>query len=194
MSKFTPSLVLAGALYLFGLSTVSVLALPTRTWVSGKGLDTNPCSLAAPCRTFAYAITQTAAGGEIDVLDPAGYGALTINKSISIVNDGVGTAGVQAASGAVAITINAGASDTIHLRGLTIEGGGTGAYGIQFLSGGALAIVNCAVRHFTSVGIFLLPNTTSTFSITNTFVSDNGSTGLLISPQASAGIGGVIKA
>jgi hypothetical protein len=87
------------------------------------GTDSGACTRAAPCRTFALALTQTAAGGEIDVLDPAGYGAVTINKSISIVNDGVGVAAIGASSGN-AITITAGASDSVHLRGLTIEGKG----------------------------------------------------------------------
>jgi hypothetical protein len=104
---------------------------------------TGACALAAPCRTFACALTQTAAGGEIDVLDPAGYGTVTITKAISIVNDGVGVAAIGASSGN-AITINAGASD-VHLRGLTIEGLGTGTNGILFHTGGNLAIENCAV-------------------------------------------------
>jgi len=62
-----------------------------RTWVSGKGTDSGGCPVTAPCKTFAFALTQTAAGGEIDVLDPGGYGAVTITKSTSIVNDGVGS-------------------------------------------------------------------------------------------------------
>jgi hypothetical protein len=74
MIKIT-SLSVAGALLAFGLSAAPVQAGPNRTFVSGKGTDSGACSLAAPCRTFAFALTQTAAGGEIDVLDPAGYGA-----------------------------------------------------------------------------------------------------------------------
>ncbi len=97
---------------------------PNRTWVSGKGTDSGACTRAAPCQTFAFALTQTAAGGEIDVLDPAGYGTVTITKAISIVNDGVGVAAIGTASGN-GITINAGASDSVHLRGLTIEGIGS---------------------------------------------------------------------
>src|SRR5579883_3541898 len=122
MTKSSLLAVSAGVILTFASFAALASALPTRTWVSGKGSDSGSCSLASPCRTFAYAIAQTAAGGEIDVLDPAGYGALTITQSISIVNDGVGEAGVQAGSGGAAITINAGASDVIQLRGLTIEG------------------------------------------------------------------------
>src|SRR5579883_2230197 len=78
-----------------------------RAWVSGHGADAAGCGApAAPCRTFQYVHDNIVApGGEIDVLDPAGYGAITISKALSIVNDGVGAAGVQTSTGA-AITIN----------------------------------------------------------------------------------------
>ena len=120
---------------------------PNRTFVSGTGTDSGTCTRAAPCKTFAFALTQTAAGGEIDVLDPAGYGAVTITKAISIVNDGVGVAAIGVSSGN-AITINAGANDSVHLRGLTIEGLGSGLSGILFNSGANLAIENCVIRNF----------------------------------------------
>jgi hypothetical protein len=177
--------VLAGFALVIVLSTTQANALPARTWVSGKGSDSNPCSLAAPCRTFAHAINQTAPGGEIDVLDPAGYGSLTITQSISIVNDGVGEAGLQAPSGGTAITINAGSSDLIHLRGLTLEGAGVASYGIQYNSGASLDIVNCVIRHFSSAGISLSPATSTNFSITKSSTSDNGNYGLILTPQAT---------
>jgi hypothetical protein len=59
-------------------------AQATRTWVSGVGDDANPCSRTAPCKTFAGAISKTAPCGEISVLDPGGFGAVTITKSITI--------------------------------------------------------------------------------------------------------------
>src|SRR5918997_1898922 len=78
----------------FALALV-VLVIPssafgqaTRTWVSGVGDDVNPCSRTAPCKTFAGAISKTAAGGEINVLDPGGFGSINITKSITI--DGAG--------------------------------------------------------------------------------------------------------
>jgi hypothetical protein len=89
----------AGALLALGLSAVPAQAGPNWTWVSGHGTDSGACPLAAPCRTFAFALTQTAAGGEIYVLDPAGYGTVTITKAISIVNDGVGVAAIGPGSG-----------------------------------------------------------------------------------------------
>src|SRR5260370_27751620 len=161
---------LAGALFALGLATAPAHAR-TATWVSGKGADGGVCSFSVPCRSFAYAITQTDPGGEIDVLDSAGYGTLTIDRAISIVNDG-SLAKVAVGSGATGIIISAGPGDAIHLRGLTIEGGGVGAIGIQFNAGASLDIVNCVVRHFATDGIFLAPTTLSTFSLTNRFVAD----------------------
>src|SRR5438874_10079118 len=85
-------------------------AQATRTWVSGVGDDVNPCSRTAPCKTFAGAISKTAAGGEIDALDPGGFGTVTITKSITIEGQGAGLAGVLA-SGSQGIIINALSTD-----------------------------------------------------------------------------------
>src|SRR5690348_9618582 len=94
-------------------------ALPARVFVSGTGSDSNACTFPAPCRTFQHAHDSVAAGGEIDVLTPAGYGTLIINKAISI--QGHGFSGISAPGGATAIFINAGPSDKINLRGLLID-------------------------------------------------------------------------
>src|SRR5271165_5166220 len=99
-------------------------AQATRTWVSGVGDDANPCSRTAPCKTFAGAISKTATGGEIDVLDPGGFGALTITKAITI--DGTPVIAGVLVSGTNGITISAGANDLVILRGLDIDGLGTG--------------------------------------------------------------------
>ena len=115
----------------------------TRTWVSGVGNDANPCSRTAPCKTFAGAISKTSAGGEINVLDPGGFGAVTITKSISIVNDGA--IGGVLASFANGVVINAGVNDVIVLKGLDIEGATNGLNGIRFLAGAALHVQDC--RH-----------------------------------------------
>src|SRR5216684_7878770 len=112
-------------------------AQATRTWVSGVGDDANPCSRTAPCKTFAGAISKTAPCGEIDVLDPGGFGAVTITKCISIETDDVSVAGVLV-SGTNAIIIAAGASDVVMLRGLTFDGLGTGLSAIKIISAGAV--------------------------------------------------------
>src|SRR6202043_1176531 len=101
--------------------TASAQAQATRTWVSGVGDDANPCSRTAPCKTFAGAISKTAAGGEIDALDPGGFGALTITKAITIDGGGGQVASVLV-SGTPGITISAGSADRVILRNLAING------------------------------------------------------------------------
>ncbi|HEX3497176.1 MAG TPA: right-handed parallel beta-helix repeat-containing protein, partial [Methylocella sp.] len=194
-TKITSLQAITAALLACGLSAAPAQAGPNRTFVSGTGTDSGTCARTVPCRTFAFALTQTAAGGEIDVLDPAGYGTVTINHAISIVNDGVGVAGVTAKTGVnpVGVLISAGAGDSVHLRGLTIDGPGTtvGSNGIAFGSGGNLAIENCVVRNF-QTGIFIAPITTSSFSVSNTIASNNGA-GISVQPSGSAVVTGVLR-
>ncbi len=188
----------AAALFAISFGFVgSAQAAPNanRAWVSGHGADQAGCgSPASPCRTLQYAHDNiVAAGGEIDVLDPAGYGAITIAKAISIVNDGVGTAGVQqGTSQADAITINAGSSDAIYLRGLTVYGLGSGWDGVLFNSGGKLTITNCVFRHFVANGVDFNPSAAMTFSISDTVASDNGGYGVSVRGTAGTAIKGTI--
>jgi len=168
-----------------------------RSFVSPTGNDANSCTLAAPCRTFAQAIAATNAGGEIAVLGTAGYGAFTIEKAISIVNPGGFEAGITVPSGGTGITISAGASDAVSLRGLTIEGAGGGAVGIQFNSGRSLSVENCVIRHLVGgyplgTGIEFVPNATSTLSVSNSVASDNESHGIAVYPSAPGTVGAVI--
>src|ERR1700690_2585532 len=152
------SIFVAAGLALAGmLSAAPAQAQNTRSFVSGHGVDTNPCTLAAPCGTFQHAHDQPNAGGEIAVLDTAGYGGLFISKAISIVNPGAFEAGISIASAGTGITISVGTSDAVILRGLTIDGGGIGAAGIALLQAKALTIENCVVRNLTSSGIGLAP-------------------------------------
>jgi hypothetical protein len=151
-----------------------------RTFISANGSDGNPCSRAQPCRTLLGAYDQTNAGGEINVLDPAGYGTLTIGKSISIVNDGVGSAGVLVPAGSDGIVINAGASAVVNLRGLVIEGAGQGQNGITFLSGQALTIENCVIRGLAGKGIKIETESALMLAVSNTLVADNGNIGIHI--------------
>jgi hypothetical protein len=139
--------------------TVSSLAhaQATRTWVSGVGDDANPCSRTAPCKTFAGAISKTAAGGEISVLDPGGFGAVTITKSITI--DGDGTLAGILASNTNGIIINAGSNDVIVIRSISFHGGGNGLNGIRFLAGGTLVVENCTFIGFTQNNIDVSLNT-----------------------------------
>src|SRR6201994_2853912 len=122
---------LCSGLSLLG-STGTASAQATRTWVSGVGDDANPCSRTAPCKTFAGAISKTAPQGEINCLDPGGFGALTITKAITVSCE-IGTAGVLV-SGTNGIVVQAGASDNVVLRGLDFVGLGTGIDGIKLNS------------------------------------------------------------
>ncbi|AFK04416.1 hypothetical protein Emtol_3287 [Emticicia oligotrophica DSM 17448] len=138
-------------IFLMVLTNTISWAQATRTWVSGVGDDANPCSRTAPCKTFAGAISKTAAGGEISVLDPGGYGAVTITKSITINGDGT-LAGIIN-SGTNGIVVNAGATDIIVIRSISINGFTTGLNGIRYLAGGQLHVENCAISGFTTRGI-----------------------------------------
>jgi hypothetical protein len=183
MKTITLSLTLLGAILLSLLS--AVLAHAQRVFVSATGLDGNPCTFALPCRSFQHAHDVVAAGGEIDVLDPAGYGPVIINKAISI--QGHGFSGISASSGN-AITINAGSSNKVSLRGLLIDGLGTGANGILFTGGAALAIHDSVVRRF-STGISISPNGSTAASgvLDGLTVEDNASTGILFNGNSSTG-------
>src|SRR3954462_14905753 len=144
---------LAPALALIALALpASASAQATRTWVSGVGDDVNPCSRTAPCKTFAGAISKTANGGEINCLDPGGFGGVTITKSLTIKCHY--TEGGVLVSGTNAIVVNATATDKVTLRGLDINGIGTGAptslVGVKVLSAGHVSIIDNEIYRFQS--------------------------------------------
>ena len=112
----------------FSMLSQLLFAQATRTWVSGVGDDANPCSRTAPCKTFAGAISKTASGGEINVIDAGGYGAVTITKSITI--DGGGSMAFILSSGTNGIIINH-ADAVVTIRRITINGAGPGINGIK---------------------------------------------------------------
>jgi hypothetical protein len=139
-------------LSIVAVGLVTLLLVPdahaqaTRTWVSGVGDDANPCSRTAPCKTFAGAISKTAAGGEISVLDPGGFGAVTITKSITI--NGAGTLAGILAAGTNGITVNALAADEVIIRNISINGANSGTNGIRYLAGGQLTVENVTINGF----------------------------------------------
>lgn len=151
MKIFGLLLAMVPTMFIATLISVPANAQATRTWVSGVGDDANPCSRTAPCKTFAGAISKTAAGGEINVLDPGGFGAVTITKSIQIRSEF--EAGVLV-SGTNGIVVNApAATDKILLEGLDIEGLGTGLDGVKMVGTGKLFIHKCSIRNFTMAGV-----------------------------------------
>src|SRR4051812_39328997 len=132
-------------------------AQATRTWVSGVGDDVNPCSRTAPCKTFAGAISKTAVNGEIDCLDPGGFGTVTITKSITL--DGTTGSGFGSilAAGTNGINVNDSATATpntvfVNLRNLSIQGAGTGFSGIRFTSGKVVHVEHCSISGFKGNG------------------------------------------
>jgi len=158
------------------MASAPAQAQATRTWVSGVGDDANPCSRTAPCKTFPGAISKTAAGGEINCLDSAGFGAVTIGKSLTIPCDGV--VGGMVVSGSNGVLINAASTDVVTLKGLDIEGlgmttTGVGLNGIKVLAAAAVHVEDCIIRDFKAAtpngfGILVAPTTTLTFTVTNT--------------------------
>jgi hypothetical protein len=161
-------------------------AQATRTWVSGVGDDANPCSRTAPCKTFAGAISKTAAGGEISVLDPGGFGAITITKSITISGDGT-LAGILAA-GTNGVIVNAGANDDVVLRNLSIHGAGTGLNGVRYLAGRSLRVEKCTISGFMNRGIDVVYGsaTPGALTVVDSSITDIGVVGIRVDNGVAA--------
>jgi hypothetical protein len=173
-----------------GLFVTPAFAQATRTWVSGVGDDANPCSRTAPCKTFAGAISKTSTAGEINVLDPGGFGGVTITKSITISSES--PEGGVLVSGSNGITVNA-AGGSVILRGLDIEGVGTGINGVQLVAASALHIEKSVIRGFqtnSSNGVLVNPSAGPVVLVMDDVIlSDNAGTtsGNAITVQPSGG-------
>lgn len=168
-------------------------AQATRTWVSGVGDDVNPCSRTAPCKTFAGAISKTAAGGEISVLDPGGYGAVTITKSITI--DGTGqVSSILSAGSPTGITVNdsaTGAPGTIEvtLRNIVINGANTGVDGIRFISGKRLSVEGVRIANLSGTGIKVTTTGTNVYvALRDTVVERTNLHGIEVSPGGAGNV------
>jgi hypothetical protein len=176
MSKFRFTIkVMAIAIFMF--ATVSIAqAQASRTWVSGVGDDANPCSRTAPCKTWAGAISKTAACGEIDALDPGGYGAVTITKSITL--DGTGTFASILASLVTGITVNAASTDVITIRGISINGFCNGLRAMNILQAKTVNVEDCVMFRFAGPGILVNESSDLQLNIRNTVIRDNTGDGL----------------
>jgi len=171
-------------------------AQATRTWVSGVGDDVNPCSRTAPCKTFAGAISKTAPGGEINCLDPGGFGAVTIIKAMTIscpYTEG------GALAGGNGVVVNAQPTDVVFLRGLDIFGVNPPTNGVRFIAGAALHIEDCTIRRFNaanSFGVSFQPSGASQLYILNSTIGDNGNAatggGILVQPTGAGGSAKVV--
>ena len=193
MSRTSKFVLFAATATVLALGSVTPAnAQATRTWVSGVGDDVNPCSRTAPCKTFAGAISKTAAGGEINCLDPGGFGTITITKSITI--DCTGTFGSILNSAVQGVIVNdstSGSPGTIEviLRGLSIDGAGTpslGTNGVRFVSGRSLVLEDIFIQNQGTNGISITPSTSVEFYAENVTVTDSA-TGIHIQPIGANG-------
>jgi hypothetical protein len=199
---YTGVKVLTCTLFILALSSMAQ-AQATRTWVSGVGSDANPCSRTAPCQTLAGAISKTFIGGEIDVLDAGGVGAVTVTKSITI--DGGAGFGSILASGTTGVSINIAANVNdpqrrVTLRRLSIQGTGssgaigtsTGIRGVRVHTNGlaALNIENCYIQNFTTAGVDIVTNegaSAARVTLKDTTITNTGTVGLQASNTNAAG-------
>ena len=182
INRFLPALC-------FSFVSMTAMSQATRTWVSGVGDDANPCSRTAPCKTLAGAISKTATGGEINVLDPGGFGAVTITKSITI--DGGGVIGSILSSGTNGIIVNA-PNSLVTIRNFSINGAGTtlGINGIRVLAIKKLLVENCSLSNFSASGIDFNSTTAAEIMINNTTIT-NASVGISYTgPSTSTGSAG----
>jgi hypothetical protein len=169
------------------LASMSAHAQPVRVFVSGHGLDTNPCSESQPCRTFQQAFNTVAVNGEIQVLDPAGYGPLTITHGISIQAHGFG--GIMQAGqclNCAAIWVSVTTSDPVMLNGLVIDGVNTGQWGIYIASGASVQILNSIIRHFKYAIYDYRSTNGSNLLVEDTIASDNVNYGIIVFPHGGA--------
>jgi Right handed beta helix region len=172
------------AIFMFAFASLAQ-AQASRTWVSGVGDDANPCSRTAPCKTFAGAISKTADCGEIDALDPGGFGAVTITKSITI--DGTGTFASILASLTTGIIINADNTKVITIRGVSINGFCNGLRGINILQAKVVNIEDCVIFRFAGNGIQSTDADGLKLNVRNTVIRDNTGDGInVVAAAASA--------
>jgi hypothetical protein len=193
MIKSTVLSALLGALFVAGLATAPAQAQATRTWVSGVGDDANPCSRTAPCKTWPGAISKTAAGGEIDALDPGGFGTVTITKSITLDGGGGQVASILASPGINGVNVSAGGNDVIILRNLRINGAG-GTVGVAINSAGKVIIEKCDIFGFTAGAAVLVSVSTGTLhlKVQETTLNNDGS-GIISKPSGGATVNASVE-
>ena len=208
MTRLMKMLSLAVTAMLFGLCFATpASAQATRTWISGVGDDANPCSRTAPCKTWAGAISKTAGGGEIDCLDPGGFGSVSITKSITLdcAEGEGGAAGGILNSGVSGIIINdpnGGTAPTIkvQLRNINIDGAGTtvGTYAVRFLSGKSLTMQNVLINNQGTGGVPAVSFEPSAASVgaklvmKDVFISNTLGNGVQITPNSGVAVGAVL--
>lgn len=178
--------ILTACAALFLLQATPASAQATRTWVSGVGDDVNPCSRTAPCKTFAGAISKTAAGGEINCLDSGGFGAVTVTKSMTISCPGVVGGALAGGNG---IVFNAGPTDRLTLEYLDIFGVNPPSNGVRIIAGREVIIRNSAIRNFvTGAGISIAASSQTSVTVIDTLIHNNNIGIDVASPGGNGGV------
>jgi hypothetical protein len=191
MTKSSLLSALLGALFVAGLAIAPAHAQATRTWVSGVGDDANPCSRTAPCKTWPGAISKTATGGEIDALDPGGFGTVTITKSITLDGGGGQVASILAAPGVSGVNVTA-AAGIVILRNLRINGAG-GNVGVVINSAAKVVIEKCDIWGFASAAIDAVPSTGTLALKVQETTLDNNAGGITIKPSGGAIVNAAVE-
>jgi hypothetical protein len=192
MNKFRFTLTALAIMAFTLMVSSSTQAQAPRTWVSGVGDDVNPCSRTAPCKTFAGAIIKTDTNGEIDVLDPGGFGPLTINKSITIDGSSIGSGGMVNPSGHGVVINIVSASDTrksVTLRNLSIQGVGTGLRGVRIFAATQVYVENCLITGQSGSpgnGIDDARTTGGFLEVDNTTITNNSGSAINVAPSSGA--------
>src|SRR5262249_32995992 len=187
------SLTAVGAMAMPLLYAAPAQAQASRTWVSGVGDDVNPCSRTAPCKTWAGAISKTANGGEIDALDPGGFGAVTITKSITLDGGGGQVASILVA-GTNGINVSATATDVIIIKNIRFQGllgngsnaANAGVNGIQINTPAMVVVENCEIYGFAQNGINDVRSGGGKLNVRNTTIYNVAGTGIRINGGAGA--------
>jgi Right handed beta helix region len=197
MQKISLPFAIAAASLAFALPAAPAHAQAFRTWVSGVGDDANPCSRTAPCKTFAGAISKTALNGEINCLDPGGFGAVTITKSITIDCREIFASILFAGTNGINIPFNSFAAadvrKTVRLRNLNLNGTDSGIVGIRItggstIAGGVVIIEDCLIDGVfagAATGISDERTAGGELYVSNTTVRNAGSLGIAINPPAA---------
>lgn len=154
-----------------------------RTFVASFGADSNPCTLALPCRGFTAALAVTDPGGEIVVLDSAGYGPVTIGKSVSIIVPAGIYAGISVLSGDGITVVGLGINVT--LSGLTINGQG-GTHGIRFVQGSRLDVAGCQINGMGGNGLRV--EGVGTIVVSQTSIVGSAQEGIFVGAAAKVNI------
>lgn len=192
MNKFRFTLTALAIMAFTLMISSAAQAQATRTWVSGVGDDANPCSRTAPCKTFAGAISKTATNGEIDALDPAGFGAVTITKSITIDGSPTGVAGIlNAGTTGIIINVTSGADlrKSVTIRGVSIQGAGTGTRGFNILAASRVYVENCFISGMNGSpgdGITDSRTTGGFLDVDNTTITNNTGSGINVNPSSGS--------